>query len=184
MFATIVTDHLGNPMAETHSPYAPKLKQTASPSRSKPRHRSGGRTQTPAKPRAAWLAGLTAVGILAAILLLWQKGSAEGGGTYTVIVGKSEVIKDSAGLPVRVSGPTPAEVLEAFCRVSSAEAVVTPVRLIPSSIQPGRVGIFEIDGELRSIRIREDRASSRWVAGDGTTPIEISAAPLGVTAEE
>ncbi len=124
--------------------------------------------------RAAFLLALLA---LCAIGFIIERSGPQGRGALTLVEG-SEVRRDAKGRIVQVSGPDPGRVLASFCLAYTGESL-QPVRVIATSLQPGRLGIIRRSGEaeLMAIRIREDRAAEKWVAGDGVTPLVLSPAP-------
>jgi hypothetical protein len=133
-----------------------------------------------------WLAVFSLAFVITAVFFLMPGRDAEGGGTYMVLVDGNEVLKNHQGDIVRVTGPTPRRVLEAYCSASSDGSSYEPVRLMTGTIQTGRIGIFRDsdNGELLSIRIREDVPAGFWVAGDGIDPLVPSPAPIGVKLDE
>ncbi len=90
---------------------------------------------------------------------------------------------DSTGQLVRVEGPDPKSVLISFCVTGRQAGRREPVEILPD-VPPSpslRFGTFRnLDQEgmpIRSIRIRLDQQSGRWVAGDGRTPIVTEGPP-------
>lgn len=120
------------------------------------------------------------IGAIGLTAFLVQRGEAEGTKTYLVLIEGNEVIKDFSGRTLKVSGPTPMAVLNAYCEAASGDDTLEPVRLIPSNVQEGRLGIISLNGgkDLVAIRIRENTQANLWVAGDGVTPITMARAPV------
>lgn len=131
--------------------------------------------------RGAFLAALAALGVVAMIIVM--TGGPEGKGALTIVEG-SQVQWDARGRIIQVSGPDPSTVLASFCLATQHESL-QPVRVIATALQPGRLGIIRRSGEseLVAIRIKEDLASDKWVAGDGVSPLELFAAPAVSEAE-
>jgi len=94
----------------------------------------------------------------------------------------TSVVQDAAGRFTRITGADARAVLVAFCRSQDGFATLQPLR-ITRTLPPSRVarlGVFRKLDELSAdlaIRIRRDRRSGRWVAGDGTNPIPVAPAP-------
>lgn len=94
---------------------------------------------------------------------------------------ENPVVTDDQGRVLAVSGPDPQSVLLRFCEASESNRL-KPVELAPTVPPfPGsRLGVFRDFDRLESffaIRIRKDRGTSRWIAGDGTRPIVAILAP-------
>lgn len=90
--------------------------------------------------------------------------------------GRTTVQQDETGRVLEVRGANPEAVLIAFCAAQRDPAPCDPVEL--ATAWPGhsgvRIGIyrgFDDLSRLNAIRIRRDRRSGRWVAGDGTGPV-------------
>lgn len=84
---------------------------------------------------------------------------------------------DAAGQLVEVVGPDPRSVLVSFCGSGRSAGMREPVE-ISETIPPNatlRRGVFrslaQPQAPMRSIRIRRDPLTGRWVAGDGRQPI-------------
>jgi hypothetical protein len=89
-----------------------------------------------------------------------------------------EVSKDAAGNPVRIVGPDPASVLEAYCKAASTlpplEVVAVTETTPPSPTR--KLGVFRDFNELETLHaiwIRRDHKTRRWVAGTGGVPIPV-----------
>jgi len=94
----------------------------------------------------------------------------------------SDVLTDEQGRVVSVSGPNPSSVLIAYCNRQDAGGKLEPLELTSTvPVYAGaRLGLFRdldhFEGPL-AIRIRRDRATGRWVAGDGRSPLAAVPAP-------
>jgi hypothetical protein len=92
-------------------------------------------------------------------------------------------VTDAAGQIILVTGPDPRSVLVAFCNTGRNAGRRQPFAISPASPPSGtaRIGLFrnleQPDAPMRSIRIRRDTRSGRWLAGDGHSPIPTEAAP-------
>lgn len=130
---------------------------------------------TPAShKRAAFLLAILALGAVAYFIVNMEP---EGRGALTIVEG-SEVQWNGKGRIIQVSGPDPWTVLASVCLAWKGEQL-QPVRVIATELQPGRLGIARRAGksDLVTIRIKEDLAAGKWVAGDGMTPLELTPAP-------
>ena len=94
---------------------------------------------------------------------------------------------DSTGQLVGVEGPDPRSVLIAFCSTGRHGQHRSPIEIMPA-VPPNpyvRFGIFrnpdQPDAPPRAIRIRKDRESGRWIAGDGRHPVSTDPAPAHPT---
>lgn len=130
--------------------------------------------------RAAFLLAILMLGAVALVIVNMEP---EGRGALTIVEG-SEVQWDGKGRIIQVSGPDPTAVLASFC-LAWKEEKLQPVRVIATELQPGRLGIARRagDSDLVSIRMKEDLAAGKWVAGDGMTPLEPMPAPAMVDEE-
>lgn len=92
------------------------------------------------------------------------------------------VQRDELGRVTEVSAPDPISVLRAYC-ASDADADRLQSLEIAATLPPfssARLGVFRDRDELTTswaIRIRRDRDSHRWVAGDGSGPLRRTPAP-------
>jgi hypothetical protein len=145
---------------------------------------------TPARPAPATPAQVNRKGAfllaiigLCAIGIFMVTSDSEGRGALTLVEG-SEIQWDANGRIVQVAGPDPVTVLKSFC-LASIDDSFQPVRVIATALRPGRLGIMRRSGEdaLVAIRIREDLAAGKWVAGDGVHPLELLPAPGLIDAE-
>jgi len=167
----------GAPRPGLHEPI-----RKASATRPKPTTPKAAPASAPGtRNRAAFLAALAALGVVAMVIVM--TGGPEGKGALTIVEG-SEVQWDARGRIIKVSGPDPSTVLASFCFATKDEPL-QPVRVIATALQPGRLGIIRRSGEseLVAIRIKEDLAADKWVAGDGVSPLELVAAPAVSEAE-
>ncbi len=128
-------------------------------------------------------ASLFVVFALAAIL----QGS---GGTVALGPGKELTLGDAlartdgGGRVVMVQGPNPRSVLRAYCAADTRGGRLEPLKTVASTQAGGsaRLGLLRDPGrpsELLAIRIREDRKTGVWAAGDGTAPVIPESAPAG-----
>jgi len=91
---------------------------------------------------------------------------------------------DPTGEVVEVLGPGPGSVLQSFCATGPRAGRRQAVEIAPAMPpHPSlRLGIFrdldEPGSPLHAIRIREDPRSSRWVAGNGRSPVPIEWPPV------
>jgi hypothetical protein len=89
---------------------------------------------------------------------------------------------DASGNLAEVAGPDPKRTFVAFCLHDSHAGRLSPVA-IAAAVPPHtgvRIGIIRDLTDLtipRSVRIRRDARSQRWVIGDGATPISLDRAP-------
>ncbi|MDX1388458.1 MAG: hypothetical protein R3344_04680 [Acidobacteriota bacterium] len=92
------------------------------------------------------------------------------------LLAATRVRTNETGELVEIAGPDPTSVLRMFCERSPLGKEIEPVRIassVPASANTRR-GIYrKLDAPetLFSITIRRDRKSSRWVVGDGNSPI-------------
>jgi hypothetical protein len=92
------------------------------------------------------------------------------------------VLTDETGRITQVTGPDPGNVLRAYCENAEGHGYLEPREVtdtVPKS-REARLGVFHDPQSLtvdRAIRIRRDRQSRRWVAGDGVHPIQVLARP-------
>ena len=92
------------------------------------------------------------------------------------------VERDELGRVTEVSAPDPISVLRAYCASDAENDRLQPLE-IAATLPPfssARLGVFRDQDELTArwaIRIRRDRDSHRWVAGDGTGPLRRTPAP-------
>jgi hypothetical protein len=134
-----------------------------------------------------WAAALPLVvvgaGALAILALVSDRGGdrpRRGAAPRSVTVGAAEVLRDETGRVLRISAPDPRSVLAAYCRTGRGQGRFELVDLVPAPVDPARtrLGLLRDSAERQvvlAITIEEDR--DRWVAGDGTTPIEARRAP-------
>ena len=95
---------------------------------------------------------------------------------------KATIQRDDKQRVTRVTGPNPMAVLKAYCRAASGTYEREPLELAQASPPTAdeRFGIFRDFSRLetnRAIRIVQDRATSKWVVGDGMSPIPTREAP-------
>jgi len=85
---------------------------------------------------------------------------------------RARVRLDDAGRVVRVIGPNPDAVLEAYCTASKG-GLLEPVTVEQARPpMPGvRVGVFREVADYYAITIRRDRETRGWYVGNGTSPI-------------
>ena len=92
------------------------------------------------------------------------------------------VLTDEMGRITQVTGPDPGNVLQAFCEKTTGSEFIEPIEVtetVPPS-REARLGVFRDLQSLdanQAIRIRRDRQSRRWVAGDGVHPIQVMQQP-------
>lgn len=92
------------------------------------------------------------------------------------------VQRDEMGRVTQVTGPDPGNVLWAYCESVEGHEFLEPMEVtetLPVSRQ-ARLGVFRDRQSVtvdRAIRIRHDRRSRRWVAGDGVHPIQVMDRP-------
>ncbi|UCF67574.1 MAG: hypothetical protein JSV80_17720 [Acidobacteriota bacterium] len=88
---------------------------------------------------------------------------------------------DSAAI-VRISGPTPDNVLLAYCELASGKALLRPEGIGPT-MPPrsgARLGLFAdpvLEDRARAIVIERDAVARQWIAGDGRSIISAEDAP-------
>jgi hypothetical protein len=99
------------------------------------------------------------------------------------LIAATEVRTDETGQVLEVVGPDPATVLVTYCEASPSILGLAPLEITSTvpRFRNARLGVFRDVGavdSLRSIRIRKDARTGRWVAGgSGDTPIRVSQAP-------
>jgi len=133
-----------------------------------------------AAPLAVLLLLIGAIGIAAATRESRVRPMA-GRGT-TGPFGATEVRTTSDGGIVQVLGPDPKSVLRAYCAAS--EHPLEPLEIVPLAHdgERSRLGLLRDPrhpAELQAITIREDRASGRWRAGEGSRALRPRPAPDG-----
>jgi hypothetical protein len=98
------------------------------------------------------------------------------------MLASTSVVTDESGRATEIAGPYPGTVLIAFCRAQGESAFFEPLEItetVPAS-GSARLGTFRDLDSLETpfaIRIRRDRKTRRWIAGDGKNPIPVSPAP-------
>jgi len=153
----------------------------------------------PARTRGRWgTAGLVAGLLVIVAALLYRasapsRGPAPSGSPRLSSVMGADVLSDESGRPVRISAAAPRTVLSAFCAADFGRRFEA-VDLVPlgeggdersGDSRGDMLGLMRRvgrSGEMLSIVVREDRTSNRWVAGDGSSPLEPQPAPPGVAA--
>ena len=98
------------------------------------------------------------------------------------LAASTDARRDEAGELVEVSGPDPSSVLITYCDKVSEGPAMEPIELASMrvGIQDSRLGVFRDPADwdtLQMIRIRRDRQTGRWVAGDGKRPIYVAPLP-------
>lgn len=89
----------------------------------------------------------------------------------------TRVHTDDEGRILEIVGPDPGTVLRAYCESFSGFLGVEAQSVRSTTFPEARLGVFKDyknGGALRSIRIRLDARSGRWVAGTGKIPIRTS----------
>jgi len=92
------------------------------------------------------------------------------------------VVTDETGRITQVTGPDPGNVLRAFCKNAEGSEFFEPTEVtetVPPS-REARLGVFRDLQSLtanQAIRIRRDRQTRRWVAGDGVHPVQVMRQP-------
>jgi len=98
-----------------------------------------------------------------------------------------EVHFDPNGQRTRIRASRPQTVLLAYCEKVGREPLALATGMMPdSSLWLGIHHDNTASGDRRAIAIRKDRATGRWTAGDGTSPIPawaLDPAQLGTTHE-
>jgi len=99
-----------------------------------------------------------------------------------VLRASTDARRDEDGDLVEVSGPDPSSVLITYCDKVSDGPAMEPIELasMRAGIQDSRLGVFRNPASwdtLQMIRIRRDRQTGRWVAGDGKRPIFVAPLP-------
>ncbi len=94
------------------------------------------------------------------------------------IIRATRVAKDELGRATEISGPNPESVLMAYCRPGRHGELEIA---LPDPPQTGlRWGIFtdrDVPGSRLAIQIQRTSGAREWVAGNGSDPITVSAAP-------
>lgn len=97
-------------------------------------------------------------------------------------VGATEILSDTRGRVTQISGPDPESVLRAWCISGEAHGCSELLDVLPAQgpTSRERLGLFRSADDPHAalaIKIREDQAAQRWVAGDGRSPLSATAAP-------
>ena len=99
--------------------------------------------------------------------------------TTAALVRATNVRTDDQGQLIEVVGPDPRSVLLSYCDALPGFLGGEPlsIRNTVPTFHEARLGLFqdyENGGAVRSIRIRRDSRSGRWIAGSGKAPIQVS----------
>jgi hypothetical protein len=134
--------------------------------------------------RTVGLVALLVAVALAAVLFRGSGADLTSGPGESTRVGPAEVRSDAGGRIVEVIGPDPRSVLRAYCVQGASRGRLEPLKVVPSSLPGARTHLgllrdLRRPEQLLAIPIREDRASSRWLAGDGSRPLLAEPAPRG-----
>jgi hypothetical protein len=143
------------------------------------------KTGSPKRKRRGWiLLPVTTVVCLSlgvAGTLVWERmKAAETAAWRPAPLHSAEIRTNGAGRVVEISGPDPTVVLAAFCRLETSGGGYDPVEIVISPDTGMRYGIVrnpETPEVPLAIAIRRQGRAQRWVAGDGTRPIPVKAAP-------
>jgi hypothetical protein len=99
--------------------------------------------------------------------------------TASALVRATDVRTDNQGQVIEIVGPDPSSVLLSYCDAVPGFLGGEPlsIRNTVPAFREARLGLFrdyENGGAVRSIRIRRDSRSGRWIAGSGRAPIQAS----------
>lgn len=125
------------------------------------------------------------VGIVAVALFFLAVGDSKEG-QLNRGGGEAAIHTDSTGQIVRIEGPDPSSVLEAYCASNAGRQELESLGTIESgSDGPGlTLGILRdpsASDELLAIYISMDRSTRRWTAGNGRSPLVAFQAPGGIS---
>jgi len=104
-----------------------------------------------------------------------QRSGAGAAKKATPVIVAPAVRRDERGQPVEIRASDPRSVLYGFCSVR-AGSLCEPVELAWTEPRHPeiRIGVFRAFYDLRAIRIRRDRVTGQWVAGNGLSPVHDS----------
>lgn len=139
----------------------------------------------PARSSRALASGMLAVallGVLAALLFSVFVAKPNSGSTARRPKGEVRIQTNTEGLIVRIEGPDPASVLDAYCESGESQRELECLRLMPSARnEPGiKLGIIRdrsAPEHQLAIYISKDRSGRRWTAGNGRSPLVAFQAP-------